>query len=145
MPYKGNAPIMNDLIGKQIDLSRDQTTNTTAPIASKLIKSYAITTKTRLGIDAGPSDSRRSGFEGFEVGAWHGIYAPKGTPDDIIQKLSKTLQEALRDPDLVKRFNDINTEPVPQDQATPEALKAQVKQQGRSVGAADQGGRPVAD
>ena len=67
-----------------------------------------------------------AGLKGFEVGAWHGIYAPKGTPDDIIQKLSKTLQEALRDPDLVKRFNDINTEPVPQDQATPEALKAQL-------------------
>jgi tripartite-type tricarboxylate transporter receptor subunit TctC len=49
VPYKGNAPIMNDLIGKQIDISCDQTTNTTAPIASKLIKSYAITTKTRLG------------------------------------------------------------------------------------------------
>ena len=67
-----------------------------------------------------------AGLKGFEVGVWHGIYAPKGTPDAIIQKLSKTLQEALRDPDLVKRFNDINTEPVPQDQATPEALKAQL-------------------
>ena len=67
-----------------------------------------------------------AGLKGFEVGAWHGIYAPKGTPDDIILKLSKTLQEALRDPDLVKRFNDINTEPVPQDQATPAALKAQL-------------------
>ena len=51
---------------------------------------------------------------------------PKGTPDDIIQKLAKTLQEALRDPDLVKRFNDINTEPVPQNEATPEALKAKL-------------------
>ena len=67
-----------------------------------------------------------AGLKGFELGAWHGIYAPKGTPDDIIQKLPRTLQEALRDPDLVKRFNDINTEPVPQDQATPEALKAQL-------------------
>ena len=49
MPYKGNTPVMNDLIAKQIDLTCDQTTNTTAPIASKLVKSYAITTKTRLG------------------------------------------------------------------------------------------------
>jgi tripartite-type tricarboxylate transporter receptor subunit TctC len=126
VPYKGNAPIMNDLIGKQIDLSCDQTTNTTAPIASKLIKSYAITTKTRLASMPDLPTADEAGLKGFEVGAWHGIYAPKGTPDDIIQKLSRTLQEALRDPDLVKRFNDINTEPVPQDQATPEALKAQL-------------------
>jgi tripartite-type tricarboxylate transporter receptor subunit TctC len=126
VPYKGNAPIMNDLIGKQIDISCDQTTNTTAPIASKLIKSYAITTKTRLGSMPDLPTADEAGLKGFEVGAWHGIYAPKGTPDDIIQKLAKTLQEALRDPDLVKRFNEINTEPVPQDQATPEALKAQL-------------------
>ena len=126
VPYKGNAPIMNDLIGKQIDLSCDQTTNTTAPIASKLIKSYAITTKTRLASMPDLPTADEAGLKGFEVGAWHGIYAPKGTPDDIVQKLSKTLQEALRDPDLVKRFNDINTEPVSQDQATPEALKAQL-------------------
>jgi tripartite-type tricarboxylate transporter receptor subunit TctC len=126
VPYKGNAPIMNDLIGKQIDISCDQTTNTTAPIASKLIKSYAITTKTRLGSMPDLPTADEAGLKGFEVGAWHGIYAPKGTPDDIIQKLAKTLQEALRDPDLVKRFNEINTEPVPQDEATPEALKAKL-------------------
>jgi tripartite-type tricarboxylate transporter receptor subunit TctC len=126
VPYKGNAPIMNDLIGKQIDISCDQTTNTTAPIASKLIKSYAITTKSRLGSMPDLPTADEAGLKGFEVGAWHGIYAPKGTPDEIVQKLAKTLQEALRDPDLVKRFNDINTEPVPQNEATPEALKAKL-------------------
>src|SRR5947207_564420 len=126
VPYKGNAPIMNDLIGKQIDLSCDQTTNTTAPIASKLIKSYAITTKTRLGSMPDLPTADEAGLKGFEVGAWHGIYAPKGTPDEIVQKLSRTLQEALRDPDLVKRFNEINTEPVPQNEATPEALKTKL-------------------
>ena len=57
------------------------------------------------------------------MSAWHGIYAPKGTPDAIIQKLSKALQAALRDPDLVKRFSDINTDPVSQEEATPKALK----------------------
>jgi tripartite-type tricarboxylate transporter receptor subunit TctC len=126
VPYKGNAPVMNDLIAKQIDLSCDQTTNTTAPIASKLIKSYAITTKTRLGSMPDLPTADEAGLKGFEVGAWHGIYAPKGTPDDVVQKLAKTLQEALRDPDLVKRFNDINTEPAAQNEATPEALKAKL-------------------
>ena len=124
VPYKGNGPVMNDLIAKQIDLTCDQTTNTTGPIAGKLVKSYAITTKARLSSMPDLPTADEAGLKGFEVGAWHGIYAPKGTPDAIIQKLSKTLQEALRDPDLVKRFNDLNTEPVAQDQATPAALKA---------------------
>jgi tripartite-type tricarboxylate transporter receptor subunit TctC len=124
IPYKGNGPVMNDLIAKQIDLSCDQTTNTTGPIAAKLVKSYAITTKTRLSSMPDLPTADEAGLKGFEVGAWHGLYAPKGTPDAIIQKLSSTLQEALRDPDLVKRFNDINTDPVAQDQATPAALNA---------------------
>jgi len=123
VPYKGNGPVMNDLMAKTIDLSCDQTTNTTGPIASKLVKGYAITTKSRLTTMPDLPTADESGLKGFEVGAWHGLYAPKGTPDDIVRKLSRTLQEALRDPDLVKRFNDINTEPVSQDEATPEALQ----------------------
>jgi len=123
VPYKGNGPVMNDILAKQIDLTCDQTTNTTGPIAAKLVKSYAITTKSRLASMPDLPTADEAGLKDFEVGAWHGLYAPKGTPDDVVRKLSRTLQEALRDPDLVKRFNDINTEPVSQDEATPEALK----------------------
>jgi tripartite-type tricarboxylate transporter receptor subunit TctC len=123
VPYKGNGPVMNDLIAGQIDLTCDQTTNTTGPIASKLVKAYAITTKARLSSMPDLPTADEAGLKGFEAGAWHGIYAPKGTPNDVVQKLAKTLQEALRDPELIKRFNDINTDPVPQDQATPAALK----------------------
>jgi tripartite-type tricarboxylate transporter receptor subunit TctC len=124
IPYKGNAPVMTDLIAKQIDLTCDQTTNTTQPITAKLVKSYAITTRTRLSSMPDLPTADEAGLKGFEVGAWHGIYAPKGTPDAIVQKLSRTLQDALKEPDLIKRFNDINTEPVAQDQATPQALQA---------------------
>ena len=123
IPYKGNAPVMNDLMAKQIDLTCDQTTNTTGPIASKLVKSYAITTKVRLASMPDLPTADEAGLKGFEVGAWHGIYAPKGTPDAIVQKLAVTLQAALRDPDLIQRFHDINTEPVTQEEATPKALK----------------------
>jgi tripartite-type tricarboxylate transporter receptor subunit TctC len=123
IPYKGNAPVMTDLIAKQIDMTCDQTTNTTGPIAGRLVKSYAITTKTRLASMPDLPTADEAGLKGFEVGAWHGIYAPKGTSDAIVQKLSKVLQQALADPDLVKRFNDINTEPVSADQATPQALR----------------------
>ena len=126
VPYKGNGPVMNDLIAGQIDLTCDQTTNTTGPINAKLVKAYAITTKARLSSMPDLPTADEAGLKGFEAGAWHGIYAPKGTPDDIVQKLAKTLQESLRDPELVKRFNDINTDPVPQDQATPAALKKQL-------------------
>ena len=126
VPYKGNGPVMNDLIAGQIDLTCDQTTNTTGPIAAKLVKSYAITTKTRLSSTPDLPTADEAGLKGFEAGAWHGIYAPKGTPDDIVQKLAKVLQDSLRDPELIKRFNDINTDPVPQDQATPQALKKQL-------------------
>jgi tripartite-type tricarboxylate transporter receptor subunit TctC len=126
IPYKGNGPVMNDLVGGQIDLTCDQTTNTTGPIGSKLVKGYAVTTKARLSSMPNLPTADEAGLKGFEVGAWHGIYAPKGTPDDVVQKLAKSLQEALRDPELMKRFNDINTDVVPQDQATPQALKAKL-------------------
>lgn len=126
VPYKGNGPVMNDLIAGQIDLTCDQTTNTTGPIAAKLVKSYAITTMTRLSSMPDLPTADEAGLKGFEAGAWHGIYAPKGTPDDVVQKLAKALQASLRDPELVKRFNDINTDPVPQDQATPQALKSKL-------------------
>lgn len=124
VPYKGNGPIMNDLLGKQIDLTCDQATNTTGPIMSKQVKAYAITTKERLKSLPDLPTADEAGLKGFELGVWHGIYAPKGTPPAVVQKLTAALQSALRDPALIARFNDINTEPVPQEKATPEALAA---------------------
>ena len=122
MPYKGNGPIMNDLLGKQIDLTCDQATNTTGPITSKLVKAYAITTKERLKSLPDLPTADEAGLKGFQLGVWHGIYAPKGTPTSIIQKLTAALQAALKDSTVIAKFNDINTEPVSQDKATPEAL-----------------------
>jgi tripartite-type tricarboxylate transporter receptor subunit TctC len=122
VPYKGSGPIMNDLVGRQIDLSCDQATNTTGPITSKQVKAYALTTMTRLQSLPDLPTADEAGLKGFEVGIWHGIYAPAGTPPAIIQKLAVALQAALKDPVVITRFNDINTEPVAQDKATPEAL-----------------------
>ncbi len=122
VPYKGNGPIMNDLLGKQIDLTCDQATNTTGPINSKQVKAYAITTRERLKTLPDLPTADEAGLKGFEVGVWHGIYAPAGTPPAIVQKLTAALQAALKDPMVVTKFNDINTEPVSQSQATPEAL-----------------------
>jgi tripartite-type tricarboxylate transporter receptor subunit TctC len=115
---------MNDLLGRQIDLTCDQATNTTGPIMSKQVKAYAITTKERLKSLPDLPTADEAGLKGFELGVWHGIYAPKGTPPAVVQKLTAALQSALRDSTLIARFNDINTEPVPQEKATPEALAA---------------------
>ncbi len=143
VPYKGNAPIMNDLIGKQIDISCDQTTNTTAPIASKLIKSYAITTKTRLGSMPDLPTADEAGLKGFEVGAWHGIYAPKGTPDEIIQKLVQDVAGGVARPGLGEAVQRHQHRTRPAGSGHARGLEGTTNQRGRSLGADHQGGQSV--
>jgi tripartite-type tricarboxylate transporter receptor subunit TctC len=121
VPYRGTGPVMNDLIGKQIDMTCDQATNTTGPISGKQVKAYAVTTRVRLKSLPDLPTADEAGLKGFQLGVWHGVFAPNGTPPAIVQKLSAALKAALTDPELVKRFNDINTEPMPEDRATPEA------------------------
>jgi tripartite-type tricarboxylate transporter receptor subunit TctC len=105
VPYKGTAPAMNDLMGGQIDLMCDQTTNTTSQIEAKTIKAFAVTTPKRLTTpslkDLPTLDE--SGLKGFEVTIWHGLYAPKGTPPDVLAKLSNALKAALKDPEFIKK------------------------------------------
>jgi tripartite-type tricarboxylate transporter receptor subunit TctC len=123
VPYRGTGPVMNDLIGKQIDTTCDQATNTTGPILGKQVKAYAVTTKSRLNSLPDLPTAEEAGLKNFELAVWHGVFAPKGTPPAIVQKLSVALKGALKDPELVKRFNDINTEPMSEDRATPEAAQ----------------------
>ena len=122
VPYKGCGPLMNDLIGKQIDLGCEQATTATEPVHGKLIKAYAVTTKTRLASLPELPTADEAGLKVFEVNVWHGIYAPKGTPAAVVQKLSAALKAAVKDPEVAERFGDINTVPVSEDRATPEAL-----------------------
>jgi tripartite-type tricarboxylate transporter receptor subunit TctC len=123
IPYRGTGPVMNDLLGKQVDMTCDQATNTTGPILSKQVKAYAITTKSRLPSLPDLSTADEAGLKGFELAVWHGVFAPRGTHPAIVQKLSAALIGALKDPDLVKRFREISTEPMPADKATPEAAQ----------------------
>jgi tripartite-type tricarboxylate transporter receptor subunit TctC len=122
VPYKGGGPLMNDLIGKQIDLGCEQATTATEPVKSKLVKAYAVTTTTRLASLPELPTADEAGLNGFEVNVWHGIFAPKDTPAAVVQKLSAALKAAVKDPEVIKRFSDINTVPVSEDRATPEAL-----------------------
>jgi tripartite-type tricarboxylate transporter receptor subunit TctC len=105
VPYKGTAPALNDLMGGQIDLLCDQTTNTTSQIEAKTVKAFAVTTAKRLTTPALKSlpTMQESGLKGFEVTIWHGLYAPKGTPADVAAKISAALKVALKDPEFIKK------------------------------------------
>ena len=129
VPYKGTGPAMNDLLGGQVDFMCDQTTNTTSQIKSGKIKAYGVTTKTPVPSLPNLPTLASGALPGFEVGVWHGLYAPKGTPKPVVDALANALRASLRDPNVVKRFNDLGTEPVPTNQATPEALRTHLKQQ----------------
>ena len=105
VPYKGTGPAMTDLIGGQIDLMCDQTTNTTSQIEAKKVKAYAVTTSKRLSTPLLKDlpTLQESGLKDFQVTIWHGLYAPKGTPPDVQKKLNDALKVALKDPDFVKK------------------------------------------
>lgn len=129
VPYKGTGPAMNDLLGGQVDVMCDQTTNTTSQIKGGKIKAYAVTTKFKVASlpDLPTLDS--TALKGFEVAVWHGLYAPKGTPKPVIDRLSKSLQVALKDPAVSSRFAELGTEPVDAKQATPQALGEHLKKE----------------
>ena len=124
IPYRGTGPAMNDLLSNQFDLMCDQTTNTTNQIKEGKIKGFAVTTKSRVSSlpDLPTLDS--GAVKGFEVSAWHALWAPKGLPKEATDKLVPALQAALKDPKVIERFASLGTEPVKADLATPAALKA---------------------
>jgi tripartite-type tricarboxylate transporter receptor subunit TctC len=127
VPYKGTAPAMNDLLGGQVDFMCDQTTNTTSQIKGEKIKVYGVTTKKRVPSLPNVPTMDEAGLKDFEVSVWHGLYAPKGTPKPVVDKLSKALQEAIKDPTVKQRFADLGAEPVAEKAATPDALRTQLK------------------
>ncbi len=105
VPYKGAAPAMTDLLGGQVDILCDQTTNTTVQIESGKVKAYAVTTPKRLTspLLAKLPTLDESGLKGFNVSIWHGLYAPKGTPKPVLEQLNAALRAALKDPEFIKR------------------------------------------
>jgi tripartite-type tricarboxylate transporter receptor subunit TctC len=105
VPYKGTGPAMTDLIGGQIDLMCDQTTNTTSQIEGKKVKAYAVTSPKRLTTPALKDlpTLQEMGVKGFNVSIFHGLYAPKGTPAPVLKKLNDALKIALKDADFVKK------------------------------------------
>ena len=108
--YKGTAPAMNDLLGGQVDMMCDQTTNTTAQIEGGRVRAYAVTTLKPLTGNKALADLPTLdglGLKGFNLTIWHGMYAPKGTPAPVLKKLNDALQVALKDPEFIKRQSEL--------------------------------------
>jgi tripartite-type tricarboxylate transporter receptor subunit TctC len=123
VPYQGTGPAMTDLMGGQVDFMCDQTTNTTNPIKAGSIKAYAAFTDERLDVLPDLPTAKEAGLEGIEIAIWHGLYAPAGTPEDVVAKLSDALKAALADEHVVQRFAELGTAPVSPEAAMPEALQ----------------------
>ncbi|MEY2659700.1 MAG: hypothetical protein RLZZ123_872 [Pseudomonadota bacterium] len=127
VPYKGTGPAMNDLLGGQVDLLCDQTTQTVPMIKENRIKVYGVTTLKRLSALPNVPTLDEQGNKGFEVKVWHGMYSPKGTPKDVIEKLNVALRAALTDPTVKQRLADLSSEVPPMEKVTPEGLRTHLE------------------
>jgi tripartite-type tricarboxylate transporter receptor subunit TctC len=127
VPFSGTGPAMNALLGGQIDLMCDQTTNTVGQIKGGAVKAYAVTTSKRIKALPTTPTLAESGLKDFEVVVWHGVYAPKGTPKAVTEKFNTMVKNALKDPDVVKSFTDLGTEAVPESKLTPAGLESWLK------------------
>jgi tripartite-type tricarboxylate transporter receptor subunit TctC len=123
VPYKGTGPALNDLIGGQFDFMCDQTLNVLQPFKAGMIKAFAVTTKERLAVAPELPTAAEAGLPGFAITVWFGMYAPKGTPQPVIDKLAAALREALKDGDVKSRLAAAGAEPVAAERARPEALR----------------------
>jgi tripartite-type tricarboxylate transporter receptor subunit TctC len=127
VPFSGTGPAMNALVGGQIDLLCDQTTNTLGQIKGSTIKAYAVTTAKRIKALPALPTLAESGLKDFEVVVWHGVYAPKGTPKDVTAKFGTMIKNALKDPDVVKSMTDLGAEAVPESKLSPAGLESWLK------------------
>ncbi len=144
VPYKGTAPAMTDLLGGQVDIMCDQTTNTTGQIESGKVKAYAVTTLKPLTT---PALSKlptldASGLKGFNVSIWHALYAPKGTPKAVQDKINAALAAALKDPEFIKRQEALGAVVVTDNRLKPaehkKFVEAEINKWGPAIKAAGQ-------
>lgn len=124
VPYKGTGPALTDLVGGQVNILCDQTTQTIPFIKDGKVKVYGVTTPKRLSALPNVPTLDEQGMKGFDVKVWHGIYAPLGTPKPILDRLNAALKKALTDPDLKARLDSSNIDIVPVSKQNGESLKA---------------------
>lgn len=129
VPYQGTGPAMNALLGGQVDLLCDQTTSTTPHIKAGTVKLFGVTTAARLKTLPGTPTLAEQGLKGFDVVVWHGIYAPKGTPKEAIEKFGAALKTALKDPAVVAKMDELGAVIVPEAKQTPAGLQTWLQQE----------------
>lgn len=127
--YRGTGPAMNDLMGGQVDVLCDQSTTAVPPALAGKIKPYAVSSKERLAAVKDLPTLDEAGLKGFEFTIWHGLYAPKGVPDEAAAKINAALKIALKDPKIVARFAEVGTTVFPDAEQTPEAHKARFERE----------------
>jgi tripartite-type tricarboxylate transporter receptor subunit TctC len=123
IPYKGTGPALTDLLGGQVDLLCDQTTQTIPYIKDGRVKAFGTTTMKRLPAIPNVPTLNEQGLKGFEVKVWHGVYAPKGTPQPVLDKINAALKKALNTPDVKKRLEDANIDIVPAEKISAKGLR----------------------
>lgn len=126
-PYKGTAPALNDLLGGHLDFMCDQTINVLQPVKSGLVKVFAATTPQRLKVAPDLPTIAEFGLPDFQMVVWYAMYAPKGTPKPIVDKLSAALQKALQDPEVQERLAQSGAQTVPPERARPDVLRDHLK------------------
>ncbi len=127
VPYRGTAPALTDLVAGQIDIIVDQTSNSISQIRSGNIRAYAVTDSKRVPSAADIPTVDEAGLPKFHMTLWSGMWVPKGTPKEAITKLNAAAVEAMADPAVRKRFEELGLEVPPRAQQTPEALAAHHK------------------
>jgi tripartite-type tricarboxylate transporter receptor subunit TctC len=127
VPYKGTGPAMNDLVGGQVDFMCDQTTSTTGQIKGGKVKAYGVTTKKRVASLPEVPTLEEQGLKGADVALWHALYAPKGTPKPVIDKLVSAMQQALKDPGVQQKFSDLGAITYSADMQNPQALQRHLR------------------
>jgi tripartite-type tricarboxylate transporter receptor subunit TctC len=127
VPYRGNAPAMQDLLAGQIDFMIEPSSNFKSLVGAGSVKPFAVTGKTRLSASPKIPTADEAGLSGFYASLWYGLWVPKGTPNDIIAKLNATMVQILFDPRAKQRFEDLGIQITPVDQQSPEALRVYQK------------------
>jgi tripartite-type tricarboxylate transporter receptor subunit TctC len=124
IPYKGTGPAMQDLLAGRLDFMVDQASNSLPQVRAGKIKAYAVTAKSRLSAAPDIPTVDEAGLPGLYVSVWFGIWAPKGTPRDIVAKLNAAMVSALADSTVRQRLSDLGQEITPREQQSPQALGA---------------------
>ncbi|MGZ5847192.1 MAG: tripartite tricarboxylate transporter substrate binding protein BugD [Ramlibacter sp.] len=127
VPFSGTGPAMNALLGRQVDLLCDQTTQTVPLIRDGRVKVFGVTVPQRLAVLPDVPTLDEQGLKGFDVKVWHGMYAPKGTPQPVVEKLTAALRVAMQDPEVKKRLTDLSSDVAPLEKISPAGLRTHLE------------------